>query len=148
MRIGSVIPPPGLPPTCAQVYVLDPQAQVAARKRLSWGGELREALLREIAIMLRDVNPFVHSVMKASEEQDPKFVMYLEAQSDHAKQRRRYNRPTVKEVAIFLPEVDARRRMEERPRDLFVRIRGRHPKLMTISDLHPWASEVIFLTFF
>ena len=46
-----LIPPSGLPETCAQVYVLDTAMQVANRKGLSWGAQLREDLLTELADM-------------------------------------------------------------------------------------------------
>lgn len=126
--------------------MLDPQAQVERRKRLSWGSKLDNELLKDLANMLRNENPFVQTVMKAAEHDDPSYVMFLAATSEHSKDRRRYNRPTANELAIFIPEEDARR--QRRPRDLYVRIRGRVPMLMTISDLHPYADPLHFVFLF
>ena len=128
------------------MYVLDTQAQVANRKRLSWGRKLDGELLKEIAEMLKVENPFVETVMKAAQESDPSYVMFLAGNTEHSKDRRRYNRPTSSELAIFLPEEDARAR--RRPRDLYVRIRGRAPALLTLNDLHPCADPLHFVLLF
>ena len=92
--MGSIIPPPGCEPACAQVYVLDPQEQLASRKRLSWGSRLNDELLVELATMLQLENPFVNVVQQAAQRDDPSFVMFVEGTSHHSRDRRRYNRPT------------------------------------------------------
>lgn len=93
MRMGSIVPPPGYAATCAQVYILDSNEQVAARQKLSWGSRLNPELLRVLADMLQDVNPFVKVVKQAAEIDDPSYVMYVEATSSRLRERRRYNRP-------------------------------------------------------
>lgn len=134
------MPPPNLRETCAQVYVLDSRAQVANRLQLPFGADLKRDLLHDLANMLADVSPFVQAVQRAVEVDDPSFVMFIPAITDHSRDRRRYNRPSVQELAIFLPEEDAR--VRRRPRDLYVKIRGVRPRLLIMSDLHPCADPM------
>jgi hypothetical protein len=137
---GPIVPPPRYPETCAQVYVLDTMAQVANRLRISFGRDLKPDLLLELANMLAVENPFVQTVGRAVEETDPSYVLFIPATTEHSQQRRRYNRPTVQELAIFIPDIDAR--VRHRPRDLYVKIRGTRPRLLTMDDTHPCADPL------
>eukprot|EP00667_Euglena_gracilis_P008312 EG_transcript_8419 len=59
--MGSIFPPPGVPPACGQLYILDNHVQNAARRLLPFVEDLEADLLDALARMLSRVNPFVHS---------------------------------------------------------------------------------------
>ena len=54
-RMGSIVPPVGQRPACAQVYILDGAAQVEARRGLPWGGRLDVDILSGLTDMLMAV---------------------------------------------------------------------------------------------
>lgn len=75
-RMGALLPPPGMPHSCAQLYVLDTQAQVNARTQLRWGDRLRADVLRQLTEMLQDVNPYVQVIERASDIHDPSVASF------------------------------------------------------------------------
>ena len=69
--MGSLIPPGGLPPACAQVYILDSAEQVESRQSLPWGASLNADILRSLGDMLQAHNVLVRHFKQAAELDTP-----------------------------------------------------------------------------
>ena len=76
-RMGSIVPPAGQRPACAQVYILDGTAQVEARRGLPWGSRLDVDILSGLTDMLMAVNPFVQHFRSAAEDDAPELHLRI-----------------------------------------------------------------------
>ena len=76
-RMGSIVPPVGQRPACAQVYILDGAAQVEARRGLPWGSRLDADILSGLTDMLMAVNPFVQHFRSAAEDDAPELHLRI-----------------------------------------------------------------------
>jgi hypothetical protein len=75
--MGSIVPPLGQRPACAQVYILDGEAQVAARCGLPWGSRLDVDVLKGLTDMLMAVNPFVQHFRCAADDDAPELHLRI-----------------------------------------------------------------------
>jgi hypothetical protein len=76
-RMGSIVPPVGQRPACAQVYILDGAAQVEVRRGLPWGARLDVDILSGLTDMLMAVNPFVRHFRAAAEDDAPELHLRI-----------------------------------------------------------------------
>jgi hypothetical protein len=104
-RIGSLLPGEGEAPKFAQLYMVDPGTELQARMAAVDG--LSEATLETLQQLLHANNPLVHQFRQAVERhhQQPaaqlKFVIRAAGGAD--RHVRRFNAPTVEELAAFVP---------------------------------------------
>ena len=75
--MGSIVPPLGQRPACAQVYILDGDAQVAARRGLPWGSQLDAEIVKSLTDMLMAVNPFVQHFRSAVDDDAPELHLRI-----------------------------------------------------------------------
>ena len=75
--MGSIVPPMGQRPACAQVYILDGEAQVAARRGLPWGSRLDAEIVKSLTDMLMAVNPFVKHFRSAADDDVPELHLRI-----------------------------------------------------------------------
>ena len=75
--MGSIVPPLGQRPACAQVYILDGEAQVAARCGLPWGSRLDAEIVKSLTDMLMAVNPFVQHFRSAADDDAPELHLRI-----------------------------------------------------------------------
>ena len=61
-------------------------------------------------------------------------------------QERRYNRPVVREIALFRPDME--RRVDETMRDIVLRVRGDRPQLKIISEFNAAYDPLHFVLLF
>ena len=92
------------------MYVLDSRAQVDNRRRLPFGSQLKPDLLLALTEMLQRESPFVQLVKEAAAVTAPNYVLSIPSKTRHSQDRRTHNRPTVGELAVFLPETEAKAR--------------------------------------
>ena len=75
--MGSIVPPLGQRPACAQVYILDGEAHVAARCGLPWGSRLDAEIVKSLTDMLMAVNPFVQHFRCAADDDAPELHLRI-----------------------------------------------------------------------
>ena len=148
-RIGSVLPPGGFAPACAQVYVLDAASQIDARMRLPWGRDMNEQLVAELGSMLNSVNPFVRAFQAAVQRDEGRSVYMCitgRAPSGQTLDRRRYNTMSAPDIAVFIPdeEVD----VAATPRCILVRVKGEEGGLKIISEYNAASDPLHFVLLF
>ena len=100
-RLGSPLPAVGQPPQFAQVYIFDADEQAAVGRRLPLAQSLDHSLLRQLADMLMQENPYVQIVRRAATLDAPDLQLVLRCGATN--DRRRYNLPRASEVAAFVP---------------------------------------------
>ena len=108
-KMGALVPREGQQPSYAQLYIYDDQAALAARTNRN--SNLDPFLMGELQQMLIANNPFVPLYKQAyqiMQERPPELQSNLQMnlvlqQGDN---RRRYNLPTVDEVAAIIPGTD------------------------------------------
>ena len=71
------MPPMGQRPACAQVYILDGESQVAARRGLPWGSRLDVGILSDLTDMLMAHNPFVQHFRTAADDNSPELHLRI-----------------------------------------------------------------------
>lgn len=108
-RLGPVVPNLGQPPQFAQIYILDPQ--LAALQRLHIFSDLDPTIVHRLENILQEYNPHVLTYRII-----PEIVreligrgltlpdVILEIATNGELDLRRYNAPTVNEVAAFIPD--------------------------------------------
>ncbi|ETW79519.1 hypothetical protein HETIRDRAFT_428038 [Heterobasidion irregulare TC 32-1] len=146
-KMGSLLPPNNIKPSYAQLYVIDPQA--ALNERNNNNANLRSENMNDLQDMFHTHNPYVPLYRHAYQilaEKNPGENDKISARitvlpnADH----RRYNEPTVDEVAAIIPgngdeEVDLHR-------DIVVRYN--YGGLKHFSHLHPHYSPLHYVTLF
>ena len=119
-RMGALIPPSGIAPQFAQVYVLDHADQLRARQGMYFGDSLDPSILQALGSMLEESNEFVKQFQRAASLDAPNLCLRIATTSGF--DRRRYNLPTADQIAVFLP--DQEMNTASTPRDIVVRVRG------------------------
>ena len=134
--MGALLPPTNKTPAFAQIYVLESNHEKQVELRMSHHhGNLIQATVRHIQDMLYQCkNPFVHAFRTAGERLNIQnnIALRLRCITTLHLDPRRYNRPTVHEVAAILVGSDANPTIG--PRDIIIQSRGGN--LKRISDLH------------
>ena len=124
-RMGPLLPPhgdSGERPAFAQLYILDPEAQLQGRMSTMRG--LDQGLVQQLQQMLLEHNQYVRTFRsvgleaQAGDVPDVQVVINQEGVPD----RRRYNAPAAAEVAGFMPEGAGAPR--ENRREIVVHMRG------------------------
>ena len=128
-RLGSPLPAVGQPPQFAQVYICDADEQAAVRRRLPLAQSLDHSLLRQLADMLMQENPYVQIVRRAATLDAPDLQLVLRGGATN--DRRRYNLPRASEVAAFVPADSNTANARE------VRVNLRGGGLKIISEYNP-----------
>jgi PIF1-like helicase/Helitron helicase-like domain at N-terminus len=146
-RMGALLPNDGNQPRYAQLYVLDPDDAVNAR--LANNPNLDPSTMNDLHDMLAANNPYInmykhaHEILrdKPPEEQVNVAVrIVVEPNTD----LRRYNAPTVKEVAAIIP--GGGEESVSLHRDIIVRLHGGN--LKRISQLHHSYSPLHYVLLF
>ena len=136
-RTGALVPEPGAEPSYAQLYIYDFAEALESRERRN--PNLDRRILNIIQQTLLQYNPFVtrfkqaHEILEqqAQDETNRNLPAYLHY--NPRKDQRRYNAPTVDEIAVILPGDGTQKRVS---RDIVVHGRG-DQRLMRISECHP-----------
>jgi hypothetical protein len=122
---GSLLPPEGVIPSYAQIYIHDPQEQLALQ--MGHNQNLNAAIMTELQAMLLSSHPYVplyqHAFVtmrqKPPEEQEHVIVkLHLDKSTDG----RCYNLPTADETAAIIPGNGSEERSDER--DIILRLQG------------------------
>ncbi len=132
---GSLLPQPGHPPIYAQLYIYDPRSAVAQRiANNSKRSVLRSDTMEILEDVLRTNHQYAPVYLHAHEvlaqypdTSDVSVRLWVAPGTD----TRRYNLPTVDEVAVILPTDMS----SSEPRDIVLQRRG--GVLQHISDCHP-----------
>ncbi|KAF8448844.1 hypothetical protein L210DRAFT_3339939, partial [Boletus edulis BED1] len=145
--MGALIPPDGLEPSYAQLYIYDPEE--ATNRRIQRNPQLDGAILLDLHTTLRDIHPYaplykqVYEIMRAKppeEHTDVRMRLHLQLAADG----RTYNLPTVEEVAAIVPGDGSEH--VKMDRDIIVRLQG--GGLRRISNLHPSYLPLHYVLFF
>src|SRR5579859_4110420 len=133
--MGSLLPPPGERPRFAQVYMFD-SAQEQLDFRAETHPNLQLEVLQLLGGVLQAVNPYVQFWKNSAERiaENEQLTIRLTMLDPKARDPRRYNRPTVDEVAAIIvqPEND------NEPLDRDIIIQRRHTgRLQRISEHSP-----------
>ncbi len=103
-RIGSLQPTEGEAPKFAQIYFHDNDHET--ENRLRHNPHLDPKVLKELQDFMKKINPYVKSLVYASEiskeSPDLKLVIHADKKPD-GEHIRRYNLPTASEVAVIMP---------------------------------------------
>ena len=106
-RIGPLCSNDGVQAKCAQIYIYDGNHE---ELRQRYSSNLNPLILIQIkAILLDDCNnPFAHKFLHASQllKHQPHTSLKIEIISDKEKDRRIYNIPTSKEIAVLITNMD------------------------------------------
>ena len=107
--MGSLLPPPGERPRFTQVYMFD-SAQEQLDLRSETHPNLQLDVLQLLSAVLRVVNPYVQFWKDSAERiaENEQLTIRLTMLDPKVQDPRRYNRPTVDEVAAIIvqPEND------------------------------------------
>lgn len=131
-RIGSLLPPDGVEPSYAQFYLYDPAE--ALEMRVGRNPDLLREVLQPLQGMLYRHHPFVGvykqamEIMATSPVEDCTVRLHVDPRTDG----RRYNLPTVDEIAVLLPGDGS---VPTDHRDIILRKRG--GGLQRICEGHP-----------
>src|SRR6202158_3044945 len=146
-KMGALQQTDGRRPSYAQLYIYDQQAALAFRN--SRNANLDHVVMGELQEMLNAVNPFVPLYRQAyqiMQETPPQLQANLSVAIvlEPGEDRRRYNLPTVDEVAAIIPghgeeEVDENRQIALRYKDGGLRF---------MSHLHPLYSPLHYVLLF
>ena len=146
-KMGALQQTEGRRPSYAQLYIYDQQAALAFRN--SRNANLDHVVMGELQEMLNAVNPFVPLYRQAyqiMQETPPQLQANLSVAIvlEPGEDRRRYNLPTVDEVAAIIPghgeeEVDENRQ---------IALRYKNGGLWFMSHLHPLYSPLHYVLLF
>jgi hypothetical protein len=145
---GDLLPAPGVAPQYAQLYIHDPQEQLAQREGRN--RNLKPAVMTIIQGILNQSHPYVELYKQAfqimrekpPEEHD---TVAFRLHADRNQDLRRYNLPTANdEVAAIIPGDGSEERSDHR--DIVLRLRG--GDLQRISHLHPSYSTLHYVVLF
>src|SRR5882762_8566521 len=134
-KMGALLPPPGLQPSYAQLYVLDPDSATNARSTRN--SNLVPSTMSDLHAMLLQHNPYVemykqaHQILREKPEHEQHHVR-LCITVDPNTDLRRYNAPTVNEIAAIIP--GGGEEHVNLHRDIILRLQG--GGLTRISHLH------------
>ncbi|KZP30308.1 hypothetical protein FIBSPDRAFT_699312, partial [Athelia psychrophila] len=133
-RAGALLPQTGQAPTYAQLYIHDPRAALDVRNRRN--ENVREATMQALHDTLTQSHYYAHLYKHAyevlSEHRDTSDVT-IHLRCKPSQDRRRYNLPTVDEIAVVLPG-DGTQPVDSR--DIILRLRWPDGPLQRISDGH------------
>ena len=145
---GALLPPAGEAPIYAQLYIHDPQEQLAYREGRN--DNLSPTVMTIIQGILTQSHPYVELYKQAfqimrekpAEEHD---TVAMRLHADHNQDLRRYNLPTANdEVAAIIPGDGSEARSDHR--DIILRLRA--GDLKRISHLHPSYSTLHYILLF
>ncbi|PCH37231.1 hypothetical protein WOLCODRAFT_83851, partial [Wolfiporia cocos MD-104 SS10] len=147
-KMGSLLPPEGLQPSYAQLYIHDPQAALDARNMRNHNLDLG-IMPSEKPLLRVHHNPFVplyHCAFEILQAKPPEEQINVRAHImlQHTADRWHYNLPTTDEVAAVIPgsgDEDV-----QRHRDIILRLRGGN--LEKISNIHPLYSPLHYVLLF
>jgi hypothetical protein len=130
---GSLLPEPGDTPKYAQLYIHDPQS--ALNHRMTNNPDRSPTTMQLLQTMLRSNHRYAAVYKQAYEilaEYPDADEASIQLRVDPSRDRRRYNLPTVDEVAIIIPGDGSQAKDN---RDII--LRNRHNRLQRVSDAHP-----------
>lgn len=129
--VGSFLPAQDRQPSYTQLYFYD--AHDALDYRMQRNSNLDEDIMTTIQSCLRRVNPFAHVFLNAKEiiQQEDVSDLTIRLLADPKMDLRRYNVPTVDEIAVVVCQKDD---SAAEPRDVILRTRSNN--IQRISDLH------------
>ena len=133
---GSLLPPPGKPPTYAQLYIYDPDQALDYRMNHEANRNLNRQIMETLQNMLIESHPGVQLYKQAYEltaNMPPEQQCTIALRFDRDTDRRRYNLPTAREIAVILPG-DGDQSTDSR--DIILRRRA-GGALERISEMHP-----------
>ncbi|PCH38554.1 hypothetical protein WOLCODRAFT_65178, partial [Wolfiporia cocos MD-104 SS10] len=146
-KMGSLLPPEGLQPSYAQLYIHDPQAALDTRNMRNHN--LDPGIMGELQVVFEEHNPFVPLYRRAFEilqAKPPEEQLNVRAHImlQHTADRQHYNLPTIDEVAAVIPgsgDEDV-----QRHRDIILQLHG--VNLERISNIHPLYSPLHYVLLF
>ena len=146
-KMGSLHPQDGQQPVYAQLYIYDDQAALAARN--SRNPNLDPFLMEELQQMLIANNPFVPLYKQAyqiMQESPPELQSNLQMSLvlQQGDDRRRYNLPTVDEIAAIIPGTGE----EDVDHNRDIVLCYKHGGLHNISHLHPLYAPLHYVLLF
>jgi hypothetical protein len=101
-KIGSLLPAPGSTPKFSQLYIYDTNFNNELNSRQQVFPHLDPEMLFELQQELHLHNPFAQAFRAAGESARSNENVRLFIHADHGKDIRRYNMPTVSEVAAIM----------------------------------------------
>jgi hypothetical protein len=117
-RIGSLLPPDGMEPKFAQLYVFDTDMEAQLRKRTGIFDDLDPVMIQGLQHVLYELNPYVHQFKTAGEYAQRSENVSLAIRQTVDVDLRTHNRPTASEVAAVLINAE-----EGSERDLILHLR-------------------------
>jgi hypothetical protein len=145
-RIGSLIPCEGITPSYAQLYIYDPHD--AYNFRMTCNQNLSPNTMLALQSMLLISHQYATIYWHAYEilQSEGATELWLSLHQDSSKDRRRYNLPSVDEVAAVIPGAGA---PTGDKRDVVVRLRtSEDSPLQRISDASPAYSALHYVLLF
>ena len=145
---AALLPLPDHAPVFAQIYIYDPQEQLAQRQRNN--PNLNPAIMAEIQGVLDTSHPYVELYKQAYQimmEKPPEEhnTVAVRLHAERTQDLRRYNLPTANdEVAAIIPGDGSEVRSDSR--DIILRLRG--GGLRRISQIHPSYSTLHYVLLF
>ena len=144
---GALMPAEGSNPQYAQLYIHDPAMQLRFRQERN--PRLNHDIMAELQGMLHMTHPYIPLYKQAflvmqerpAEEHDR---VYIKLTLDRDADRRRYNLPTVDEIAAVVPGDGSEERCNHR--DIILHLQG--GGLKRISHLHPSYSTLHYVLLF
>lgn len=135
-ELGALRARGGQPPKFAQIYIHDPEEQIAHRRGIF--PDLDEGRLRDLQAILEETNLLCRQYKNIREReaeqggpiQELRIVLEA-AREANGRRMRQYDLPSANEVALLLPGND----VETAPRDII--IQGQDGRLMNVFDTHP-----------
>ncbi|XP_067131955.1 uncharacterized protein [Centruroides vittatus] len=129
--IGSILPEPGQDAQFLQIYFVGEDDR-EANIRCSKFPDLRPNLIKQLQLMLHEVNPYIKDLKTAIDKISPSESFKVVIHADKKPQREhrgRFNAPTANEVAVVLVDQHFDRR------DII--LESRSNSLQRISEIHP-----------
>jgi hypothetical protein len=125
--IGTILPPPDTTAVFAQIYINDEEEQASIRLE---GSALDSRIIRSWGKIVNQNNPYAQRFHQMGASSDPSrsFVLKERIGDD----RRRYNAPTVSEIAVLMPGDGSR---ETAFRDVI--LKSRDGGLSRINEMNP-----------
>src|ERR1044072_4271951 len=119
-------------PKFAQIYFHDTDLDKQLQIRSSFMTDLNPETLKNLQLMLYQINPFVKVYMTAGEKyrDDNPPTIKLHIHNTHGKDMRQYNQPTASEVAAIILDD------EERPDSRDIVVKRKQGELVHMSELH------------
>src|ERR1043165_7632366 len=116
----------------AQIYFHDTDLDKQLQIRLSFMTDLNPETLKNLQLMLYQINPFVKVYMTAGEKyrDDNPPTIKLHIHNTHGKDMRQYNQPTASEVAAIILDD------EEKPNNRDIVVKRKQGQLVHMTELH------------